>query len=59
MKVEHVFENNDDFKKIKKVIIELHGIKYEITSDFKGLKIKNDCAIVKIVPVSENEIIIS
>ena len=57
MKVEHVYENDDNFKKIKKVNIELHGIKYEITSDFKGLKIKNDCTIIKIIPVSENEII--
>jgi hypothetical protein len=59
MKVEHVFENKDNFKKIKKVIIELHEIKYEITSDFKGLKIKNDCGIIKIIPNGENEIIIS
>ena len=58
MKVEYVYDAENS-KKIKKVIIKQHGIVYEITSDFKGLRIKNDADVLRVFPRSENDIIIS
>ena len=59
MKIETVYKSRDNYKKIEKIIITQHDIIYEITSDFKGLRIKNDTDDIKIFPKSENEIIIS
>ena len=60
MKIETIYDSRDNYKKIKKIIITQHGIVYEITSDFKGLRIKNDTDDLRVLfPKSENEIIIS
>lgn len=51
-------------KKIKRVVLSCHGCDYNITSDFKGLRIEkidlsdNECKAIRVLPRSSSSIIV-